>query len=140
MRSTDEQVRRIASMVAGHGDDEAVSRILQLGSLRYDRDTLIEMVGGARMGLTKAFIDGSSLIREERAEGREEGFAEGRVEGARKLLRVGLRSKFPKLEFQPEIDRISSIERLEALMEGIFNTSDVDSMRAALTSSADNSN
>ena len=33
MRSTDEEARRIASIVASQGDDEAVSRFLQLGSL-----------------------------------------------------------------------------------------------------------
>ncbi|HEY3838235.1 MAG TPA: hypothetical protein VGL72_16760 [Bryobacteraceae bacterium] len=133
MNTTEEQVRWIGRVVSKDGDEEAVSRFLQLGSLRYDRDTLFEMLGGAKMGLMKAFLDGSSIVREERAEGR----AEGRVEEARHALRIVLRAKFPDLEQMAEVDRISSVEKLEALLEAVCRTNDMDFIRREILATAD---
>src|ERR1017187_780632 len=62
MKSTDEQVREIASIIARQDDDEAVGRFLVLGSVRYDRYALEEMLGGRTMGLARAILDGSSLV------------------------------------------------------------------------------
>lgn len=136
MKLSDEQMRRIASAIARRADDETFARFLLLGGLRYDRDELGEMLGGRRMGLLDAIREGSSLFTEERAEGRAEGQAEGQRQGqadeARKLLRIGLRAKFPSLEHIPEIDRISGIERLEALCELLFTAPDPAAMREAI--------
>ncbi len=84
MKSSDEQVRRIAVMIARQGDEESMGRFLTVGSIRYDRDSLKEMLGGREMGLIRAILDGSSLVEEERqqaaAKGRVEGWEKGRVE------------------------------------------------------------
>ncbi len=144
MKSTIEQDRQIAWLVSRSGNDEAIARFLTLGSLRYDRNTLTAMLGDRNMGLVRAVIEGSSIFREERAEARAEGLAEGLSEGlsegradeARKLLRLGLRAKFPDLESLPEIDRISSIEKLEALVENVFVAIDSDAIHNAILSAA----
>lgn len=81
MKSSDEQVRGIAAVVASRGDEESVGRFLTLGSVRYDRDSLQEMLGGREMGLIRAILDGSSLVEEEREKARLEGQVEGQVEG-----------------------------------------------------------
>ncbi|MFN7918991.1 MAG: hypothetical protein U0Q16_02775 [Bryobacteraceae bacterium] len=44
----------------------------------------------------------------EREQGRAEGKHDGRIEGARHVLRTGLHQKFPDLEDLPEIDQIES--------------------------------
>ena len=152
MKSSEELVRKIGFIVTSQGNEEAIARFLQLGSLRYDRDTLIEMLGGGGMGLERAFREGSSIVRYERAqgraegrmeglaEGRTEGLAEGRTEGrvdeARKLLRLCLRAKFPSLENLPEIDRISSIEKLELLVESVSLQSDGPSIHTHILTAA----
>ncbi len=150
MNSTSEQIRQIALLVSRSGDDEAIARFLTLGGLRYDRNTLIRMLGEGNMGLVQAILDGSSIFREEReqaaAEGRaeglqkglEEGRQEGRADEARKLLRLGLRAKFPDLENLPEVDRISSIENLEALIENVFQATDPSTVHSAIIAATAN--
>ncbi len=81
MKSSDEQVRRIAVMIARQGDEESMGRFLTVGSIRYDRDSLKEMLGGREMGLIRAIWDGSSLVQEER----DEAAAKGRMEGGSQL-------------------------------------------------------
>jgi hypothetical protein len=139
LKSTESQVRKIASMVAGQEDDEAVGRFLTLGSLRYNRNSLNEMLGGRKMGLVRAILDGSSLVQEERdqaaAEGRAEGLAQGQA-AARRVLRLLLRKHFPELESLAEIDAISNIDALESIIESIFDASGADPVRAAILTAA----
>jgi hypothetical protein len=156
MRSTDEQVRRIASVVAGQDDDEAVGRFLTLGSVRYDRNSLDEMLGGRKMGLVRAILDGSKIVQEERdqaaAEGEARGEARGQARGealgeargqalgqaaeARKFLRLFLRRRFPELESLAEIDAVSSVQALEAIAESVLDAAGPDSVRAAILAAA----
>ena len=144
LKSTESQVRKIASMVAGQEDDEAVGRFLTLGSLRYNRNSLNEMLGGRKMGLVRAILDGSSLVQEERdqaaAEGRAEGLAEGLAQGkaaeARRFLRLLLKKYFPELESLAEIDGISNVEALESIIESVFDASGADPVRAAILTAA----
>jgi hypothetical protein len=85
MKSTDEQVRTLVAAIVQYGNEETLGRFLTLGSIRYDRNRLEEMLGGHTMGLVEAILEGSSLVREakEKAalEARAEGRAVGRVEG-----------------------------------------------------------
>jgi hypothetical protein len=134
--STDEQVRAIARIVASRGDDEAVSRFLQLGSIRYDRNTLIDMLGGVDMGIMRAFLDGSSIVREERAEGR----TEGQAGEARKILCFLLQRKFPDLDCLPAIEQISSVDQLEKLIETAYDATNADALRTAILTAADKLN
>ncbi len=148
MKSTDEQVRKIAWVVAHCEDDEAMGRFLTLGSVRYDRSSLDEMLGGGKMGLVRAILDGSSLVREEReqaasegrvegkAEGLEEGQAKGRTAEARKFLRLLLKKNFPDLESPPEIDHISDVATLDGLIERAFEAPNSDSIRDAILAAA----
>jgi predicted transposase YdaD len=161
MKSSDEQVRAIASAVASQEDDEAVARFLILGNVRYDRSTLNGMLGDRRMsGFIKAYLDASLTVRELRAEsqkkgrkqgereglkkGLKRGLQEGRAEGqtgeARKLLRIGLRAKFPELGHVAEIDRISSVEKLEVLIGQVFRSNDERSIYRAILAAAANLN
>jgi hypothetical protein len=136
MKSTDEQVRKIAAVVARQGDEEAIGRFFLMGSLRYDRSSLAAMLGGREMGLIKAILDGSSIVQEIRQEGREEGLETGRLNEARRFLRLLLRKNFPDLESLNEIDQISSVEVLESLGETIMGARDAGLVRDAIVSAA----
>ena len=140
MRLSETQARQLAAALAKLGDEELLGRFLTLGSLRYDRKRLEEMLGGPEMGLVEAILQGSSLVREVvekaaqeslekgreegeakgreegEAKGREEGEAKGRTQEAQRLLRSALRKSFPGLEQLPEIDEIAKIESLEDLL------------------------
>lgn len=85
LKSTDAQVRKIAQILAGQDDDEAVGRFFTLGSLRYNRDALNEMLGGRKMGLIRAILDGSNLVQEERDQAAAEGEARGQAVEARRF-------------------------------------------------------
>ena len=131
-------------MVACQGDEESVGRFFTLGSVRYDRDALQEMLGSREMGMIRAILDGSSLVEEERekaaAKGRVEGRVEGRMQGqvndARRFLRRLLSKNFPQLESLTEIDQISNVETLESLGEAIVDARDADAVREAFLAAA----
>ena len=160
MKSTDEEVRRVAGILARDGDEESIGRFLTLGSIRYDRRQLEEMLGASRMGLVEAILEGSSLVREvvEKAsrkatveasakglaeglaegqakglaEGQAKGLADGRITEARRLLCIALRAKFPGLETAPEIEEISRVETLELLLETAITSTDHSRFEQAL--------
>jgi hypothetical protein len=145
MQCGDEQVRLLAAAVARYGDEEIFGRFLTLGSIRYDRDRLEEMLGGPKMGLVEAILEGSSLVREvrekaaseSREEGRAEGREEGRLEEARRLLRSALRLKFPGLDAMPEIDLIAPAETLESILIGhVLSSNDRTRVEQSIRASA----
>jgi hypothetical protein len=142
MKSDDEQVRLLAAAVARFGDEEILGRFLTLGSIRYDRDRLEEMLGGPKMGLVEAILEGSSLVREVREKAASKSREEGQIAGARRMLRTVLRSKFPGLDRLPEIDSIVSVETLESiLISDVLPTNDrarvEQAIRRAALSTAD---
>lgn len=124
MKSTGHEVRTLGAQVGRFGDEETIARFLTLGSLRYDRSALEEMLGGPKMGLVEAILEGSSLVKEAKekavaqghAQGHAQGVAAGRADEARRLLRDSLKMKFPELGTMPEIDAITSVETLEFLL------------------------
>jgi hypothetical protein len=135
MKSSDEEVRKIASIVGSQDDDEAVGRFLTLGSIRYDRDALNEMVGGRKMGLRQAILDGKMMEVDRAkaaAEGRAEGEAQGQAQEARKFLRLLLRKRIPELESMPEIEAICDVEVLEAIIESVVDGSEAGPVRTAI--------
>jgi hypothetical protein len=136
LKSTDAQVRGIGSILARQDDDEAVRRFLTLGSLRYNRNSLNEMLGGRKMGLIRAILDGSNLVQEERDLAAAEGRAEGRATEARRFLRLLLRKHFPEMESLAEIDAISNADVLESIIESVFDASGADAVRAAILTAA----
>ena len=140
MKSTDEQVRSIASIVARQGDDEAVVRFLVSGSVRYDRNTLEEMLGGRKMGLMRAILDGSKVVQERvdevSAAARAEGQILGQAAEARKFLLLLLRKHFPELQSLPEIDAISSVTGLESIIEAVLDGCSPESIREAILAAA----
>lgn len=136
MKSTDEQVRRIASIVAEQDDDEAVGRFLILGAVRYDRNALEEMLGGRRMGFSQAILEGSKVVQELRDEAASAGEIRGQAAEARKFLRLFLRKHFPELEFLPEIDAISNVSDLEAIGEAVLDAHSAEAIRAKVLAAA----
>ncbi|MFN7918992.1 MAG: hypothetical protein U0Q16_02780 [Bryobacteraceae bacterium] len=157
MDSTDEEVRKMGEMLGREGDEESFWRFIALGSLRYDRTWLEATLGGLRVGLVEAILEGSSLVKDitrravseagalereqGRAEGRAEGKHDGRIEGARHVLRTGLHQKFPDLEDLPEIDQIESAETLESLLFGhvMIAGAERDSVERAIRTAAQRS-
>ena len=144
MKSSDEDVRRVAAILAREGDEESIGRFLTLGSIRYNRDQLEEMLGASKMGLVEAILEGSSLVREvvekaarkATAEGQAKGLAEGQAEGrtaeARRTLCIAIKAKFPGLETAPEIERITRTETLESLLETAITSTDRSIFERAL--------
>lgn len=136
MRLGRNEAARLGEQIARTGNERWVARFLTLGSLRYHRSELEQMLGGPRMGLVEVIMEGSSLVREfsERAagaalaegtakglaEGKAKGLAEGRTEGqvseARRLVRLALAESFPGLEQMPELDSIHDVAALESLL------------------------
>ena len=136
MKSTDEQVRSIASIVARQGDDEAVVRFLVSGSVRYDRNTLEEMLGGRKMGLMRAILDGSKVVQERVDEASAAARVEGQAAEARKFLLLLLRKHLPELQSLPEIDAISSVTELESVIEAVLDGRSPESIREAILAAA----
>ena len=117
MKSSDEQVRGIAAMVACQGDEESVGRFFTLGSVRYDRDALQEMLGGREMGMIRAILDGSSLVEEEREKRRRRkvewkaewrGPGRGPMQGQVEQMR---QSKVPATSAQEELSATGILDR-----------------------------
>ena len=132
MRLGREEAQRLGAEVGKSGNVQWMARFLTLGSLRYDREELKQMLGGPRMGLVEAIVEGSSLFQYERERGEAAGLAKGEAAGlakgeaaglakgeaaeARRLLRLILADRFPGLENLPELDRIVDLADLENLL------------------------
>ena len=132
LKSTDEQVRKIASILARQDDDDAVARFLLLGGVRYHRNALEEMLGGRKMSFAEAILDGSKVLEDIRDEAAAAGRAAGQAAEARKLLLLLLRRHFPELQPLPEIDAISSVQDLESIIEAVLDAHSAESIRAAI--------
>lgn len=151
MASTEEQVLSVAGRIRESRDEEAAARFLTLGSLRYDREVLERMLGGAHMGLMEAILEGSSLVHDlvdrktaaarsqALGEGREEGLEKGREEGRRELLRAALRERFPGLELDPAIDAFSTPEAVNRVLAATFTCSDRHELQRLLREAAQSS-
>jgi len=136
MKSTDSQVREIASIVARQEDEEVVGRFLTLGGVRYNRTLLDEMLGGGKMGLVRAILDGSYIVQEERDQAEARGEARGQATEARKFLRLVLRNRLPELESLADIDAVSNVEALEAIAESVLKAADAGAVRVAILAAA----
>lgn len=66
------------------------------------------------------------------AKGIAKGMQTGRLEEARRVLRRLLVLRFPGLETLPELDAVTSPERIESLLEAIVTASDAEAARAAI--------
>ena len=113
--------------------------------IRYDRDALDEMLGGRKMGLVRAILDGSKIVQEERdrscgrraSQGtRREGEAQGQAAEARKVSAAFAQEALPELESLAEIDAISNVDALESIIESVFDASSADPVRAAILTAA----
>jgi hypothetical protein len=131
MKSTDQQVREIASVLAKERDKEALGRFLTVGVIRYDRSTLMNLFGGRHSSLIEAMLDGSPLVQEKCEIAR----AEGRSEGEAALQRL-LKRSHPELASLPEIDRISNLQALESLAGMVVDGAAPDAIRAAIVAAA----
>ena len=140
-----EEAEKIGAQIGRSGNEQWMARFLTLGSMRYDRGELEQMLGGAGggpgMGLVEVIMESSSLVRDAQERARVAGLAEGRVEGqsteARRLLRLALSARFPGLETMPELDRIENLADLESLLiQHAFRSQDRDSMAQAILTAA----
>ena len=153
MKLSHDEAFRLGAIVSKSGNEQWISRFLTLGSLRYHREELQRMLGGPRMGLVEAIMEGSSLVQEAKeqaaseghaqghAQGHEEGHASGQALGeakeARRILRLALFKSFPGLETMPELDRISDVGDLEALLiEQVMVTGDRSIVEQAIRATA----
>jgi len=137
-----EDAWRVGAQVAATGEERLIARFLMLGSLRYDRSELEQMLGGIRVGLGEAILEGYSLRAREAAERDEaraeaRGKAEGKAEEARSILRRALARFFPGLELSREIDEIRDPDVLESLLlDHAIRATDRDAVMRAITLAA----
>jgi hypothetical protein len=124
MKSSDELIRQVAVQVARSRDGEAIARFLTLGSLRYNRKSLVQVLGERSMPFVQAIVEGSSIFRE------------ARLEVASSLIRIALSNRFPGLENLPEIDAIHSMAAMKSLMQLIQTASDPNAIRKAILKAA----
>ena len=141
MRLGREEAQRLGAEVGKSGNVQWMARFLTLGSLRYDREELKQMLGGPRMGLVEAIVEGSSLFQYERERGEAAGLAKGEAAGlakeARRLLRLILADRFPGLENLPELDRIVDLADLEnLLLQHATRAGDSHSVKQAILEAA----
>jgi hypothetical protein len=137
MRPNDREAQRAADIIGG--DRDLASQYLTLGRLneRYDRAKLLEMLGRLQpMILRDEILEQSDFIQYFKKkgldQGREAGLAEGRVEGARDLLRLLLRERFKGLENRPELKRLTEIGQIERLTKKIVAAKDREAVLALL--------
>ncbi len=134
-----EEAARLGAEVGASGNEQWIARFLTLGSLRYHREELQEMLagGGFRMGLVEAIVEGSSLVAEVRDQAEARGEAKGQVAEARRLLRLALTRNFPGLESMAEIDAISNVADLEdLLLQHACRSQDRDAVSRAIVAAA----
>ena len=141
MRMGREEAERLGAEVGRTGNEQWIARFLTLGSLRYHKDELQQMLGGPRMGFVELIIQGSSLVQYEREQaeaiGLAKGEANGKAEEARRLLRLALADRFPGLETMPELDRIVDLADLESLLlRHATRALDGTSVKAAIQAAA----
>ena len=128
LRSTDEQVRQVASILAEQSDEEAIGRFLLLSGIRYDENAAYELLRGGKMGFSEAVLEASSVAQ---------GWAKrGAANEARGMLRELLHRKSPDLECLSEIDLITDAEKLRTISNLILDGTDADSLRQAILSAA----
>jgi hypothetical protein len=132
MKSTDAQVRQMAAALARVGDEESIGRFLSLGTIRYDKEELKEMVGGPKMGLVEAILEGSHMVREMTDKAREEGVAVGRAEGVRNVLIRILRERHPHLAELPELRSIDDVNALDRLIGLAYTSADDSQIEQAI--------
>jgi hypothetical protein len=140
MKSSDVEVRKVASVLGREGDEESIARFLTLGGFRYDRGQLEGMLGVKKMPLVEEILLHSSIFKEAREEAVkeavehavEEARAEDQVENRRHSIRVVLRLRFPGLEEAPELDRIADPDRLSALFEIAVTATDREAVVKAI--------
>ncbi len=84
---------------------------------------------GIAMGLEKGVEEG---VEKRIVEGVEKGMEAGRLEEARRSVRLVLGLRFPVLRDLPEVDSINDPDRLEKLLEAIVLAKDLESVRSAV--------
>jgi hypothetical protein len=128
LRSTDEQVRQAASILAEQSDEEAIGRFLLLSGIRYDENAAYELLRGGKMGFSEAVLEASSVAQ---------GWAKkGVAQHARVMLRKLLNRNYPELERLSEIDQFVDAAKLDALCDLILDGTDADSLRQAILNAA----
>jgi hypothetical protein len=86
-------IRRIADTILDSGNDEEISRLLLMLSLKYNKSRIDELIGRRKVGFGEILWEGSSLLKDMRekatSEGRAEGLARGLAEGREQGLEQG---------------------------------------------------
>ncbi len=125
MKGGPEQLERCAQEL-GRIEDEAQRRVLalhfvSLGSLRYNREDLIDLFGRMTM-VPEHVLRETPYIQFISDEAREEGRKEGREEGREvarevvvEMLLHAIGKRFPQLDFSSEIERVRDLEALKQL-------------------------
>lgn len=148
MKSSDEEVQRLASHILEIDSEEHHGRLFTLASFRYHKDEFTHLIGVQRMALAELieqswFWKELTQVATERgmAQGIEQGLATGittgKVEEARHMLHVILASKYPGLETMPELNSISDVVVFEKLLvEVAAKAADRESAERAIREAA----
>lgn len=71
-------------------------------------------------------------LQKAREQGREQAREQAREQEARRSLLLVLAARFPDLQNVPELDRITGVETLEALLVQVSTAQSADAARAAI--------
>lgn len=118
---------------------EVALHFVMVGSLRYRRDDLLDLMRRTNMAVPIELLRQSemyqSILKEGLEEGREEGVAIGR-EALINLLRRMATRRFPDLTLGPEVEQIHDLEALEQICYELDQIPDAPALRQRLAALA----
>lgn len=108
---------------------------LLLGTLRYNHEDLLDLLGGEGMiplRILKETPGYEFLINEGKDRWKEEGRIEGQRESTAEMLRLLIAKRFPRMKVAPKIKRIRDAAVLQQLCLAVHEVKDAASMRRRL--------
>jgi predicted transposase YdaD len=104
---------------------------LLLGGLRYNPTELLELIGRKSM-IPLEQLKESSFYQFIVKEGLEEGLEKGQLKAAADTLRLLIAKRFPEVDLNKEIDRISDVSLLQQLSVDVLDTPSSEAMKERL--------
>ena len=137
MRSDMAALEQAGTLVVATGDERLLSEFVTLGSLRYDREWLRNLLGRCGMHpwwnpkVVSETPIGRAIREEAAAEGKAEGKAEGLLEGKVQAMREYLAARFPNLNASREIAAIRTEQQAGTILVRLYSAHDEGEALAA---------
>lgn len=132
MRTSEAALLETARRIADLEDDELSCQFVTLGSVRYDKDYLRDLLGRFGSVFTTKLAAETPFGKELIEKGIERGVEKGRREEAARSLRLFLKARFPALAGRPEVDRVGQAPDPDAILDMVYRAEDEDTAWAAI--------